>query len=136
MAGWRGWGEDSIYFDHSAAGVACIDAFVPHYIVGWTLGYSGNMFPSLTHLKSAVAPGDEILLQLYYDQIEVHFTAADNTTGNTSWMGLPERIQDSGLHRPKAPIGRRITLPMIHAQGLGARHPCQRPGDEIVNGPP
>jgi hypothetical protein len=54
------------------------------YFAGWAQGYSGNTFPSLT-LTAGAAAGDQILLQLYYDQATnfVHFTAVDQTTGKT-----------------------------------------------------
>jgi hypothetical protein len=65
----------------AAVGVECIDVFGPHYFVGWAQGYSGNTFPSLTHVTTTVAASDQILLQLYYDVDAgvVHFTAIDET---------------------------------------------------------
>jgi hypothetical protein len=65
----------------AAVGVQCSGG---HYFAGWLLSYAGNTFPTLAHL-TPVAGGDQILVQLYYDQTtnNVNFTAIDQTTGMT-----------------------------------------------------
>lgn len=54
------------------------------YAVGYRFGYPGNTFPALGILAT-VAGGDQIFMQLYYDQTTnfVHVTAVDKTTNTT-----------------------------------------------------
>jgi hypothetical protein len=62
----------------------------------------GNTFPSLTHLTTSVAAGDQISLSLYYDQISnlVHFKAVDQTTGRP----LVATVQPVGVAQYKQAV--------------------------------